>query len=164
MSNTPPAAEAELVGKVLGKWRISRPLARGGFGVVYEAHHVAIAGHRAAVKVLHSLHSADPEIQRRFTSEANAASTIAHPNIVKIFDAGTTAQGTCFIAMEFLDGKPLSTLIKQGGLTAGRTAHLLAQVASAVGAAHGRGIIHRDLKPDKVTIDREDQENRSAAG
>ena len=152
MSTPAPASEAELVGQVLGNWRVIRPLARGGFGVVYEAHHVSLAGHRAAVKVLHASHAGDPEIQRRFTSEANAASRIAHPNIVKIFDAGTTAQGTCFIAMEFLDGQPLSALVKQGPLAARRVAHLLGQVASAVGAAHTRGIIHRDLKPDNILV------------
>lgn len=152
MSTPAAAAEPELVGQVLGKWRVVKALARGGFGVVYEAHHLALAGHRAAVKVLHSTHASGPEVQRRFTSQANAASHIAHPNIVKIFDAGTTAQGTCLIAMEFLDGQPLSTLIKHGSLPLRRVAHTLAQVASAVGAAHTRGIIHRDLKPDNIIV------------
>lgn len=140
------AAGAELVGQLLGNWRIVRLLASGGFGVVYEARHVSIEGHRAAIKVLHRTHAADPEVQRRFTSEANAASRIAHPNIVQIFDAGTTAQGACYIVMAFLDGRPLSALIEKGPLGPGRTAHICAQVASALAAAHELGIIHRGIR------------------
>ena len=137
------ASDDALVGQSLGNWRVVRAIARGGFGVVYEARHVSIEGHRAAIKLLHKEHAGDADIQRRFISEANAASRIAHPNIVQIFDAGTTPAGDCFIVMEYLDGQPLSKLIAQGAMPAERAAGLLMQVAAALGAAHGLGIVHR---------------------
>lgn len=142
---TPGAApEDALVGESLGNWRVVRAIARGGFGVVYEARHVSIEGHRAAIKVLHKEHAGDTDIQRRFISEANAASRIAHPNIVQIFDAGTTPRGDCFIVMEYLDGAPLAKLIEQGAMPAARAAGIAGQVAAALGAAHGLGIVHRE--------------------
>lgn len=152
MEKVEPALGVELIGEQLGNWRIVRLLAQGGFGVVYEAAHVSIEGHRAAIKVLHKEHAQDPDVQRRFTGEANSASRIAHPNIVQIFDAGVTPQGICYIVMEFLDGRPLTALIEEGRLPPQRAAFILAQVASALAAAHDIGIVHRDLKPDNIIV------------
>src|SRR5579883_1117889 len=81
-------------GRLIGNWRLVRPLGVGGFGTVYEAEHQTIPGRRGAVKVLHPEMAVNADIKRRFINEASAASRAEHENIVQIFDGGVTADGT----------------------------------------------------------------------
>jgi serine/threonine-protein kinase len=91
----------------------------------------------------------------RFNREAENASQIAHPNVAAIYDFGETSDGLIYLAMEFVDGEPLTKLLeREGALPARRTARIVEQVASALEAAHDIGIVHRDLKPDNVMITR----------
>jgi serine/threonine-protein kinase len=99
----------------------------------------------------------DRSFVERFRREAQAAANLSHPNIVPVFDWGEDS-GTYFIVMEFIDGRPLSAILKSAGpLSADRTADIGAHVAAALGYAHKHGVIHRDVKPGNVLITDEGQ-------
>lgn len=143
---------SDLTGRMIGNWQLLRLIGEGAFGAVYEAQHQAIAGRRAAIKVLDPQMSVRPDIKRRFVNEANAASRVAHENIVQVFDGGVTEEGTCYVVMELLAGQSLAQLLTRSRLNVGRTLNIGVQAASALQAAHNVGIIHRDLKPDNIYI------------
>jgi serine/threonine-protein kinase len=106
-----------------------------------------------ALKVLFQELSTDPNFVERFRREAQAAANLSHPNIVSIYDWGEE-QGTYYIVMELVDGRPLSTMLKaEGSLLADRAADIGAAVASALAFAHKHGVTHRDIKPGNVLID-----------
>ncbi|MEY2418147.1 MAG: eukaryotic-like serine/threonine-protein kinase [Actinomycetota bacterium] len=106
-----------------------------------------------ALKVLFPELSTDPNFVERFRREAQAAANLSHPNIVSIYDWGEE-QGTYFIVMELVDGRPLSTLLKaEGTLLADRAADIGAAVAGALAFAHKHGVVHRDVKPGNILID-----------
>ena len=139
-----------LLGTLVGQYRITREIARGGMGVVYEAIHDVI-GQRAAVKVLldsGSRTSAHP----RFLNEARAVSLVQHPGMARIFDFGQLASGVPYILMEFIEGELLRVrLSKPDARPAPESALRIArQIAAALAASHARGIVHRDLKPENV--------------
>ena len=142
----------DLAGQNIGNWRLLRLLGEGAFGAVYEAEHHAIAGRRAAVKVMDRQSSLLPDQKRRFVNEASAASRIAHENIVQVFDGGVTEGGICYVVMELLTGQSLSQVLARGRWNVGRTVNMGLQAASALQAAHNIGIVHRDLKPDNLYI------------
>src|SRR5262249_50349832 len=96
---------------------------------------------------------ASPEIVRRFQREARAATALNHPNIVSVYDLGQTPDGTLYIAMEYIDGPSLKTLIQSGRpIPLTRTLSILRQVASALAIAHKHNIVHRDLKPHNIML------------
>jgi serine/threonine protein kinase len=129
-------------------------------GIVFEAMHIAL-GRRVAVKTLLAETGTDPELAIRFEREARAASAIGHPHIVDVFDLGRSPEGLLFMAMEFLDGKALATILSQTPcLPVALAINLTAQVLGGLAAAHKNEIIHRDLKPDNIFIlDTEDRPN-----
>ena len=143
---------SDFTGRTIGNWQLLRLIGEGAFGAVYEAQHQAIAGRRAAIKVLDPQMSVRPDIKRRFVNEANAASRVAQENIVQVFDGGVTEEGTGYVVMELLAGQSLAQLLKRSQLNVGRTLNIGVQAASALQAAHNVGIIHRDLKPDNIYI------------
>src|SRR5215467_6804426 len=96
-------------GAKLGPYEIVAPLGAGGMGEVYLATQSSL-GRQVAIKVLASASASDPERLRRFEQEARAASALSHPNIISIYDIGRE-NGTAFIAMEFVDGKPLREVL-----------------------------------------------------
>jgi hypothetical protein len=97
----------------------------------------------------------DPVAVVRFNREAENASQISHPNVCAVYDFGETANGLIYLAMEFIDGEPLSrTLEQEVSLIPVRAADIISQTADALSAAHGLGILHRDLKPDNIMIAR----------
>jgi len=148
-------------GQILeGKYQIVRELGRGAMGVVHEALHMAL-GRRVAIKTLLAGSGPDPELAARFEREARAASAIGHPHIVDVFDLGRTPEGLLFMAMELLDGKPLSTLLEETPrLPVPLAVDLASQMLSGLGAAHRHGIVHRDLKPENIfVLDSEDRPN-----
>jgi tRNA A-37 threonylcarbamoyl transferase component Bud32 len=124
-------------------------------GTVWLAEH-AMLDRRAAIKVLHPEYSNSPAIVTRFFNEARAATSIADPGIVQIFDFGQHSDGSAYIVMELLDGEPLDRrLARSGALGVTEALRIMRQVASTLGAVHARGIVHRDLKPENVFIVRD---------
>ena len=118
---------------------------------VYRAHD-RLLDRPVALKVLFPELSVDRSFVERFRREAQAAANLSHPNIVPVFDWGEDT-GTYFIVMEFIDGRPLSSILKSAGpLSAERAADIGAHVAAALGYAHKHGVIHRDVKPGNVLI------------
>jgi hypothetical protein len=142
-------------GTQVGAYRVLKQIGEGGMGSVWLAEHIAL-GRRAALKVLHPEYSNRPDIVTRFFNEARAATAIADPGIVQIFDFGQHVDGSAYIVMELLDGEPLDRrLRREGALGLGDGLRLMRQVASTLGAAHARGIVHRDLKPENIFVVRD---------
>jgi serine/threonine-protein kinase len=138
-------------GTTIGSYQILRKLGEGGMGAVYEATH-ALLGRRAAVKVLLPMYSQNADIVNRFFNEARAATAVADPGIVQIFDFGHH-EGAAYIVMEFLEGESLEARLRRvGRLAVVDAGRICRQVAMALAAAHRRGIVHRDLKPDNVFL------------
>lgn len=148
-----PTATPSHIGTVLdGKYRLDSLLAEGGMGSVYKATHVML-GKTVAIKLIKPAIDVSPEIVRRFQREARATTALNHPNIIAVNDLGQTPDGTLYIAMEFIDGPSLKTVIQQTrAIAPARTIALLRQVASALSVAHKHGIIHRDLKPQNIML------------
>jgi eukaryotic-like serine/threonine-protein kinase len=97
----------------------------------------------------------DPDAVARFNREASNASRITHPNVCAIYDFGETPEGLIYLAMEFIEGEPLTDLLeREGALSVPRASHIFLQVADALQAAHDLGIVHRDLKPDNIMLTR----------
>jgi serine/threonine-protein kinase len=146
---------ADLVGQVVAdRYHIVRKLGEGGMGQVYLAEHVKM-GRQSAIKVMNPAMVHDADAVARFNREASNASRISHPNVCAIYDFGETSEGLIYLAMEYIDGVPLSTVLeREGALPVRRAAGLCLQVAEALQAAHDLGIVHRDLKPDNVMLTR----------
>jgi serine/threonine protein kinase len=139
-------------GTLIGAYRIQKQIGEGGMGSVWLAEH-SMLGRRAAIKVLHHEFSTKPDVVTRFFNEARAATAIADPGIVQIFDFGHHTDGSAYIVMELLDGEALDVRVaRQGALDLPQALRIMRQVASTLGAAHARGIVHRDLKPENIFI------------
>ena len=135
----------------LGKYQILKKIGQGGFGDVYLAEDTML-GSQVALKVLAPVYMRDPTVVRRFQQEARAAARLRHPNIVRIYDLNE-GDGMLYLAMDYLPGRTLAEVIREGGpLSLERVADLIAQVASALDYAHGRGLTHRDVKPGNVMV------------
>ena len=146
---------ADLVGQVVAeRYHVLQKLGEGGMGQVYLAEHVRMA-RRCAVKVMSPNLTRDPDAVSRFNREAANASRITHPNVAAIYDFGETSDGLIYLAMEFVDGEPLTKLIQRlGALPLARAVNIARQTADALTVAHELGIVHRDLKPDNIMIGR----------
>ena len=146
-------AEPDLIGvEVDGRYRVIELIGEGGMGKVYLAEHVEI-GKRVALKVLHPSYSRMPDLVERFRREARAASKIGHPNIVDVTDSGTTADGSVYFVMEYLEGVELGSVIeREGALDVARALKIAGQICRALSAAHAQGIVHRDLKPENIFL------------
>ena len=144
---------SRMVGSLLaGRYQIKRLRGEGGMGRVYEAEHIEI-GKRVAVKVLHPAYSRTPDLVERFRREARAASRIEHPNVVNVTDFGTTAEGSLFFVMEYIEGIELGLLIhREGPLAINHALRITEQMCAALQAAHVAGVIHRDLKPENILL------------
>jgi len=131
-------------------YRVVQKLRSGGMADVYLAEDQVLP-RVVALKLLPRERSGDEIMQRRFMREARAASALSHPNIARIYEAGED-DGRVFIAMEYVDGEPLDTLIARGPLSIAEVVRVALQLVSAVGDAHAHGVIHRDLKPSNVML------------
>ncbi|MCB8982885.1 MAG: protein kinase [Ardenticatenaceae bacterium] len=152
-----------IIGQQIDTYRIEARLGSGGMGAVYRAYDVALA-RRVALKIMHEQFASQAQFQRRFMQEAQAIARLSHPSIVIIhrFD---NKQGYLYIVMEYINGLSLGAYIKQLAnrnqvMLLSETAHIIAQVADALGYAHRQGVIHRDIKPDNVIIRPLDQPER----
>ena len=138
---------------ILERYTIRRVIAAGGMGVVYEADQTIAEYHRTvAIKMLRPELSRDQVVVSRFNRECGIVAQLSHQNIVRLFDYGTTEDGTLYIAMEFVRGQSLSAAIASGPLSVDRTLHVFEQMCHALHEAHELGIVHRDLKPDNVIL------------
>ncbi len=133
------------------RYELDHLIARGGMAEVYRARD-RLLDRPVALKVLFPELSVDRAFVERFRREAQAAANLSHPNIVPVFDWGEDS-GTYFIVMEFIDGRPLSAVLKASKvLSPERAAEIGASVAYALGYAHKNKVIHRDVKPGNVLI------------
>jgi serine/threonine protein kinase len=145
------AQAASLVGTTLGeRYQVLSLISQGGMGVVYKARHIALDS-MLAIKVL--LEPQDATYRKRFLKEAQLASKVRHPNTVYIADFGVLPDGRSYLAMEFLDGPTLGSVLKeQTRLSVLRACHVALQIARGMQQVHDKGIIHRDLKPDNIFL------------
>jgi DNA-binding beta-propeller fold protein YncE/tRNA A-37 threonylcarbamoyl transferase component Bud32 len=152
VSDETPAPREPGIGEFLAGYRLDEIIGRGGMAIVYRAHDERL-GRSVALKVLTPRLAIDEAFRRRFIRESRIAASLDHPNIVPIFEAGE-ASGLLFIAMRFVQGRDVLTIIQQQGpLPPARAAHIVAQVAAALDAAHERGLVHRDVKPGNMLRD-----------
>src|SRR3954463_1892326 len=138
-------------GDVFGDFRIESVAGRGGMGVVYRAVQLDL-GRPVALKLIASDRAADPVFRERFERESRLAALIDHPNVVPVHGAGEE-DGQLYLVMRYVPGTDLHRLLKRDGpLEPMRAAEIVAQVASALDAAHAAGLVHRDVKPANVLI------------
>ena len=138
-----------MVGRTVGNYRIIGELGAGGMGIVYKAQDIRLERF-LALKFLKPERVND-DFRRRFLQEARASSALAHPSIIHIYDIGVF-DGMDYIAMEFVEGRSLRDVLRDGRLTVEDTVRFGIQIADAMSMAHAAGIVHRDLKPGNLMI------------
>jgi eukaryotic-like serine/threonine-protein kinase len=142
----------------LGRYRLEAPIGKGGMGEVWLAWDQRL-NRDVALKILRVGTAPSPDMMRRFELEAQAAGQLRGPHVVKIFDCGASDDGLYYIAMEYLAGMNLATVVERfGPLPAARAIHLTMQACEALEEAHAAKIIHRDLKPHNLYLTRGEAE------
>ncbi|MGE0711117.1 MAG: protein kinase [Planctomycetota bacterium] len=136
--------------KQLGPYTLVRELGRGGMGVVHEAQ--APDGRRVALKLILDTELSSLEELLRFQREARVSRLLDHPNLVRVLDAGR-AEGKPYLVLELVDGESLHDLVRrEGPLPPAEAVRIARELASALGALHGKGLLHRDVKPSNVLV------------
>jgi len=150
---TSVSADESLVGNELnGRYLIEGELKRGGFGIVYLARDLQLHSRPVVIKVLLEDAYKSEYVVQKFRQEMEALSRIDHPGVVGIIDSGELADGKPFIAMQYVDGSTLRSLMKPEGMDLEKSADIIRQIGRALTAAHDKGIFHRDLKPENVML------------
>jgi serine/threonine protein kinase len=144
-------ASAASPGAEIGPYRIVRQLGEGGMGVVYHAHQVRPIRREVALKIIKPGMDSR-QIIARFESERQALALMDHPNIARVFEAGSTAAGLPYFAMELVDGTPITRYCDSKRLSVSERIKLFSVACRAIQHAHQKGIIHRDLKPSNILV------------
>ena len=144
-----------LIGQLVAdRYQMLSLIGEGGMGRVYLAEHIRM-GRKSAVKVINPALATTSDAIARFNREAANACRINHPNVAQVYDFGEMADGTLYLAMEYVEGETLDAVIaREGSLPPRRAALVTKQVADALFTAHHLGIVHRDLKPENVMLAR----------
>ena len=137
----------------IGRYRIEKVLGKGGFGLVYLAHDDQLQ-RLVAIKVPHAKLIAESTDAEAYLTEARAVANLDHPNIVSVYDVGSTGEFPCYIVSKYIDGTDLATRIKQSRLSLEEAAQLTVTVAEALHHAHNQGLVHRDIKPGNILLDK----------
>src|SRR5258707_4562475 len=135
---------------VISHYRLLNPLGTGGMGVVYRAEDTTL-GRTVALKFLSPQVAQDPKRVERFRDEARTASSLNHPNICTIYEVGEQ-DGEMFIAMEYVEGRPLSEFLREKGMAVETVLRDGGEICAALEHAHEHGIVHRDLKPENGVV------------
>ena len=142
----------------LGRYRLQAPIGRGGMGEVWLAWDQSLR-RNVALKLLRTGATPNPPLLQRFEREAQAASQLCNPHSVQIFDYGASDDGIHYIAMEYLTGMNLETLVcKHGPLAPSHVVHYALQICASLEEAHAAGVIHRDVKPQNLFVTRVGQD------
>src|SRR5437763_16487458 len=139
-----------MIGRTILHYQVTEKLGEGGMGEVYKARDPRL-NRTVAIKALSANAMSDPDRRRRFILEAQAASSLNHPNIITIHDIISDSD-TEYMVMEYVTGSTLADLISAGGIGLEKTLRYGVQIADALAAAHAVGIVHRDLKPGNVMV------------
>lgn len=151
-SSSPPAPAGEP--QQIGKYQIQKKIGAGGMGAVYLAMDTTLK-RQVALKLLPREKAGNQTLVKRFKAEAQAAANLRHDNIVMVYEAGE-ADGSLYIAMEFVDGTDVANLVaKRGVLPVSRSIEIIKQIAKALQHAHEKGIVHRDIKPGNILLRRD---------
>ncbi len=142
--------ESRFTGQQIGPYEVTELLGKGGMGLVYRGRRVS--GDFEQDVAIKFLRRQDPQLVRRMTEERQNLSALNHPNIAKIFDAGTTPDGSPYLVMEYIEGQGLAQYLDQGQLTLNSKLQLFQSICQAVDYSHRNLIIHRDLKPSNVMV------------
>lgn len=144
------------------KYKILRPLEKGGMGMVYKAVHTGL-DRKVAIKVLHPSLTENKRLVSRFVQEAKMIAMVQHRNIVDVLDVGYTSDGIPFFVMEYLHGESLKAIIKKDEtVPIPDIISIMKDALSGLSFAHGKGIIHRDMKPGNIFLAREHDNKRTA--
>src|SRR5437773_2799733 len=139
-----------LIGQTIGHYKLSEQIGTGGMGDVYLATDIT-AGRKAALKLLPTRFTGNPERLKRFQQEAHALVGLNHPNILTVYEIGED-HSTHYIASELIEGETLRQRLMRGRMEVGEAVDVAIQVASALAAAHETGIVHRDIKPENIML------------
>ncbi|MCA9298972.1 MAG: serine/threonine protein kinase, partial [Phycisphaerales bacterium] len=149
------AAPAELPSDVISGYDLRERLGEGAFGVVYRARQLEPIERDVAIKLLRP-GFVSPQVLSRFWGEHGYLAQVDHPDVVKVLDAGTTADGRSYIVMELIRGVPITSFASERGLSIDDRMRLMVRVCRAVQAVHQSAIIHRDLKPTNILVSEDD--------
>lgn len=147
----------EQLGTVIDRYKIMEQIGEGGFGVVYAAQQSTPVKRKVALKVIKPGMDTK-EVIARFEAERQALALMTHPNIAKVFDAGTTESGRPYFVMELVSGLPITEYCDRNQLDTRRRLELFVSVCRALQHAHQKGVIHRDIKPSNVLVTEHDEE------
>lgn len=146
-----PVPSSDRPGTQIGAYRLIRILGRGGFGSVWLAEQSRPIRRSVALKLIKRGMDSD-EVLTRFRAEQQAVALMDHPNITRVYEAGSSPDGRPFFVMELVDGKKITEFCDANHFTITERLQLFLQVCAAVNHAHQKGIIHRDLKPSNILI------------